>query len=246
VDRPTVLFLGDSFVWGYDVEQDERFTEILRDEFPRIRMVNAGVSGYGTDQEYLFLRRIWSNYKPDVVVLIFCIDNDRDDNKINQTKSGYFKPYFEQTSAGQWHIADYPIPKSRHSYFIENPFVRNLWLARAAVTAYVYLRNPTVTFADPTERLIETLRDFVQAQGAKFLVGLQDSEQHPEAVLQVQAFLQAQNIPFTLLEGAERYDADEKHWTPKGHRLVAGRLRSLLITNTIFSPTDFAGRSGQE
>jgi hypothetical protein len=171
VDRPTVLFLGDSFVWGYDVEQDERFTEMLRDEFPRIRMVNAGVSGYGTDQEYLLLRRIWSNYKPDVVVLIFCIDNDRDDNKINQTKSDYFKPYFEQTSAGQWHFAGYPIPKSRHSYFIENPFVRNLWLARAAVTAYVYLRNPTVTVADPTERLIETLRDFVQAQAQSFWSG---------------------------------------------------------------------------
>jgi hypothetical protein len=33
VDRPTVLFLGDSFVWGYDVEQNERFTEILRTNF---------------------------------------------------------------------------------------------------------------------------------------------------------------------------------------------------------------------
>jgi len=62
----------------------------------------------------------------------------------------------------------------------------------------------------------------------------------------VQALLQAQNIPFTLLDGAERYDADEKHWTPNGHRLVADRLRSLLIPNTVFSPADFAGRSSQE
>ena len=28
--RPTILFLGDSFVWGLDAEADERFTELLR------------------------------------------------------------------------------------------------------------------------------------------------------------------------------------------------------------------------
>ena len=45
------MFVGDSFVWGYDVEASERFTELLRDEFPGIRIVNAGVNAYGTDQD---------------------------------------------------------------------------------------------------------------------------------------------------------------------------------------------------
>ena len=29
-DRPTMLFVGDSFVWGVDAEADERFTDLLR------------------------------------------------------------------------------------------------------------------------------------------------------------------------------------------------------------------------
>jgi hypothetical protein len=244
--RPTVLFLGDSFVWGYDVEQNERFTEILRDEFPRIRMVNAGVSGYGTDQEYLLLRSIWNSYKPDVVVLILCAENDRYDNETNLTSNGYYKPYLEQTSVGQWRFAGHPIPKSRHSYFIENPFVRNLWLARAAVTGYVYLRYPKVMLPDPTEHLIGMLRDFVQSHGAKFLVGVQYSDPRDAAVPQAQAVLQAQNVPYTSIGDAESYQVDGNHWTPKGHRLVADRLRSLLMTNAGFSPADFAGRSGKE
>jgi hypothetical protein len=51
--RPAMLFIGDSFVWGLDAEANERFTELLRGRIPGYNIVNAGVSGYGTDQEYL-------------------------------------------------------------------------------------------------------------------------------------------------------------------------------------------------
>src|SRR5262245_36258942 len=70
--RQTVLFVGDSFVWGYDAQANERFTELLRNDLPGHSIVNAGVPGYGTDQEYLLLRRMWSAINPAVVVLIFC------------------------------------------------------------------------------------------------------------------------------------------------------------------------------
>src|SRR5215472_3796522 len=59
--RPTVLFIGDSFVWGVDAEAHERFTDLLRSRLPQYAIVNAGVSGYGTDQEYLWLKRIWGH-----------------------------------------------------------------------------------------------------------------------------------------------------------------------------------------
>src|SRR4051794_28763536 len=72
--KPTIAFVGDSFVWGYDAEQDERFTEVLRAKMPEHRIVNAGVTAYGTDQEYLALRRLWDRIKPDVVVLMVCVD----------------------------------------------------------------------------------------------------------------------------------------------------------------------------
>ena len=56
--KPTMLVLGDSNVWGYNVEDGERFTNLLRPLLPGHTIVNAGVSGYGTDQEYLLLRRL--------------------------------------------------------------------------------------------------------------------------------------------------------------------------------------------
>src|SRR5262245_17600376 len=79
----TILFLGDSLVWGYVVEDAERFTDLLRPQLPGFAIVNAGITGYGTDQEYLLLGRLWERIKPDVVVLVVCVDNDRRDNSQN-------------------------------------------------------------------------------------------------------------------------------------------------------------------
>jgi lysophospholipase L1-like esterase len=220
--RPTALFLGDSFVWGYDVEANERFTELLRKDLPGMRIVNAGVSGYGTDQEYLLLQRIWGEIKPDVVVLMFCVGNDRIDNTANVRNGGYLKPYLQQAADGAWRFAGQPVPQSRYVYFNDNVLVRNLWLARAAVTAYVYFRHPAIELPDPTEQLVGMMRAFVAARGAKFVVGVQEHEAG------IETFLRTQDIPYTTFDGAELYPDDGNHWTPKGHALVASRLMSLF------------------
>jgi hypothetical protein len=221
-DRPTVLFVGDSFVWGYDVEASERFTDLLRTELPGVEIVNAGVNGYGTDQEYLLLDRIWNAFRPNVVALNFTAANDRDDNTHNMISDGYYKPYLAQAADGTWGFRGQPVPKSRQSYFIENPLVKNLWLARLAVTSYIYLRHPKIEVPDPTERLVGMMRDLVESRGAKFLVGLQFAD------ARLEAYLRAQDIRYTSFDGAESYIVQGNHWTPKGHALVADRLKALL------------------
>src|SRR5258705_812041 len=163
--KKTILFLGDSFVWGYDVEANERFTDRLRRDLPEQSIVNAGVSGYGTDQQYLLLQRLWDRIKPDMVVLIYCVDNDRRDNSTNERYDGYYKPYFAQTLDGAWAVQGQPVPKSRHRYFIENPIARHSWLARVVVSFYVQLRHPAVQVDDPTERLIGMMREYVEKRG---------------------------------------------------------------------------------
>jgi len=120
--KPTIAFIGDSFVWGYDAEQNARFTELLRARIPEQRIVNAGVTAYGTDQELLLLLRLWDRIKPDVVVLIVCVDNDRKDNTVNTRQDGPYKPYFdlsqgafarclrsalERVVGGLWRLADH-------------------------------------------------------------------------------------------------------------------------------------------
>jgi lysophospholipase L1-like esterase len=228
--KPTVLFVGDSFVWGYDVEANERFTDLLRAELPAARIVNAGVPGYGTDQQYLLLGRIWDAVRPDAVVLMFCTGNDRDDNASNMRNGGYYKPYLTRAADGAWRFAGQPVPRSRHVYFRDNALVRHLWLARAAVTGYVQLAHPEIQVADPTERLVDMMREMVEARGAKFLVGLQYHE------AQLADFLRARGVPAVAFDGAPAYPSDGFHWTPEGHAVVAQRLKQLLASPGIVDP----------
>ena len=224
--RPTMLFIGDSFVWGVDAEANERFTDLLRSRISNTAIVNAGVSGYGTDQEYLLLQRIWPTFQPAVVVLIFCTANDRLDNGTNVRYDGYQKPYFATAADGTLMLRGQPVPKSRQLYIKQDWLVRHLWLARVVAFAYVEIRHPQVYVPDPTERIVSKIREFVEAHGARLIVGLQFSD---DKLIQ---HLRAERIPFVAFNGAEAYsDLYGAHWTPAGHRLVAERLLGLLSEN---------------
>jgi hypothetical protein len=227
--QPTILFLGDSFVWGLDAEADERFTDLLRPRISGYKILAAGISGYGTDQEYLLLKRLWAKVRPAVVVLIFCTQNDRLDNSTNIRYEGYQKPYFATAPDGSLVLQGQPVPKSRLQYIKEDWLVRNLWLARLVAVAYVKLRHPLLYVPDPTERLVSKVRDFVETNGAKFLVGLQYRD--PELM----RHLEANRIPFVTFDGAAFYPGASfgSHWTPDGHRLVAERVLGLLSENGV-------------
>jgi GDSL-like lipase/acylhydrolase family protein len=226
--RPRVLFVGDSFLWGYDVEVKDRFTELLRKDLPGLNFVNAGIPGYGTAQEYLLLQRLWDVLKPDVVVLVVCAGNDRDDNSSNVTGNGYFRPYVERVADHNptWRFAGQPVPRSRYVYFSDNALVRHSWLARLAVAAFVELRYPLIEVADPTDHLIAMTRDFVEVRGARFLVGLVESHDHLDQPFET--FLRGQGIRYAYFKGTDHYRVDGAHWTPRGHAQVASRVRALL------------------
>ncbi len=222
------MFLGDSFVWGLDSEADERFTELLKPRIGDYKILAAGVAGYGTDQEYLLLKRLWPKVKPAVVVLIFCAENDRSDNSSNVNDS-YQKPYFATRPGGSVVLMGQPVPRSQLLYIKEDWLVRNLWLARLATNIYVRLRYPQSFVPDPTEKLVGMIREFVEGNGAKFLVGIQGRD---EALVR---YLETNRIPFVKLDGAAFYPGAGfgPHWTPEGQKLVAERVLGLLLANNI-------------
>ncbi len=190
---------------------------------PGFNIVNAGVSGYGTDQEFLLLQRIWPKIQPAVVVLVFCADNDRLDNSTNIRYDGYQKPYFATAADGSLQLRGQPVPTSRQLYIKQNWLVRHLWLARLAAFAYVEVEHPAVDVPDPTEKLVSRIRQFVEARGAKLVVGIQGRDD------KLMSHLTAERIRFVSFDGAEAYGRQYgSHWTPAGQKLGAERLFGLL------------------
>ena len=216
---PTVLFLGNSFVYGIEVEAEERFTERLRSDLRGVRIVNAGIPGYGTDQEYLLLRRLWPHIRPTMVVLLFG-GNDRAATTTNFLYQA-FKPYLANV-AGEWQFRGLPVPRSAAHVVHTNWFARHFALVRLAVLASPSTRRHEHAMPDRSEQLVSMMRDLVHARGATFLVGLET----PDAAME--AFLNRQRIPHTTLHDADAYPAWGRHWTPAGHLMVAERLEGLL------------------
>lgn len=211
--RPRLAFVGDSYVWGYDAEMDERFTELLQAEVPSIEVWNLGVSGYGTDQCYLLIRKLFDEIRPDAVVYMFS-ETDIRDNSVNFNYSAYYKPYFV-LSGGELELRGVPVPRA------------SVW--SRLYNAIAQRRPRFSNREDVTPYLISALDAFVKSRGASFAVGLID--ERPE----IRRHLVEKNIVFfdlTHVDQRYRYPDHGFHWTPEGHRLVAKAIRAFLLHNS--------------
>ncbi len=76
-----IAVMGDSMVESIQVPLDRTFPQIierrLQDEDQRsAEVLNFGVTGYGTDQDFLAYRYFARAYRPDIVILCFFSRND--------------------------------------------------------------------------------------------------------------------------------------------------------------------------
>ncbi len=168
--KKRIAFVGDSFVWGHDAEEGERFTDKLEALLPGWEMINLGVSGYGTDQELILIQKWFDHYQPDIVVLVFC-NNDLNDNAAHVTPGGYYKPYFEVVE-GRLMPRGIPVSKSMQYYGLEHPWLFKSRLVQLLMTRCVdwKSRKPRST-VNPTGNLLAAMKAYVEAKGAKFIVG---------------------------------------------------------------------------
>ena len=85
-DTYRILVLGDSFMRAHQVRETETSHQILEDllnkndDSQRFEVISAGVDAWGTVQELLYYRSEGRLYEPDLVILMFYLGNDIDDN----------------------------------------------------------------------------------------------------------------------------------------------------------------------
>ncbi|MBW2240720.1 MAG: hypothetical protein JRH01_01940 [Deltaproteobacteria bacterium] len=173
--RRRVLFLGDSFGFGYGVERGELLPDLLEGRFPDTEFVNTSVAGYGTDQQLLFFREEGHRYAPDLVLYLFH-PNDVEDNNANR-RYRYPKPHFVFDAEGALQLRGVPVPSSNlrekfsrflrqrtyvlHRVWEWRSHLRNVWRAwRAqpeppAEAPARAARNSPAASASPTREWIE-------------------------------------------------------------------------------------------
>lgn len=92
-----LLFLGDSFTFGEGVPEGTPFPAkvegLLRQTSnqghgKRCEVINGGVSGHNTGDEVVDLERRWLAYNPDMVIIVFYLNDAYDDEQFGRLITG--------------------------------------------------------------------------------------------------------------------------------------------------------------
>ena len=252
--RLRVLVFGDSYVFGVGVAEEQLLTthlaRLLAPYFPSgIEVVNMGVAGYSTDQQYLLWQELGSRLSPDQVILVVC-DNDYVGNTENFAYRQYYKPYFELEADGGLRLRNVPVPR------LSRIQRAKLWLGRESnVWNFVRNRNADhpkvrsllqkleVDVSRPprapyrvTAALVKSFARDVETRGAFFLVTSTGRRGEDPALFQN---LSRQLAPagihhldlFPILDRARRREPDrdwdfrsDPHWNRDAHELAASSL----------------------
>jgi hypothetical protein len=122
--KKRVLVLGDSFTEGSHVGEDELFTNIIANNYSNLEVMNAGIGGWSTVQEYLYLRDAGLKLHPDLVLLMF-FENDLVENCLSFYPSIGPRPYALMQN-GQLEINEKPSPDEWRKYALPLPFALQL------------------------------------------------------------------------------------------------------------------------
>ncbi|MCB0168118.1 MAG: SGNH/GDSL hydrolase family protein, partial [Anaerolineae bacterium] len=99
-----ILMLGDSFTEARQVTEPETAHQVLEDRLnaasqgQHYSVISAGVPAWGTGQQLLYYRSEGRHFQPDLVLLMFYIGNDLNDNipihSVTFDDVAYYSPYF--------------------------------------------------------------------------------------------------------------------------------------------------------
>ena len=237
-----LLVLGDSFTWGYGVADDEIFTEVLERRFENNQLnwevLNTGVSGWSTDQEYLFLTDEGFRYQPDLVLLAFYTFNDPKE-VVASDQYGLSKPVFLDRNLT---LGNVPVPRPSQSHSgltsAVDPFELVVTLIEAMALACRERNCRLVvmkfgTFADPEHKgLLEVdarfEKAFARVKGVPYL-DLDDEFQRRRLKTR------------DLVAGNQ-----DNHWNDYGHQQVADILGDFLDKRGLLKVASRGSRSEAE
>ena len=224
-DKKRIMFLGDSFCFGYRVKQDKIFVELLREKLKYCEIFNCGVSGYSTDQEFLLLQEYFDIIKPDIVFLLVCMENDIQESQYNMVYE-YYKPYFTQDN-NVFTLKGIPVPKT-WLYYKNNFFIKRSNFICFLLKTYILIKNPVI-FTNNTRtifNIMSAMKNFLKNNDCDLIIGLTKNNKA------VERGFSDNNIKYIVLENSNIIEND-MHWNEKGHKFVSDKIYEFFKQKNI-------------
>jgi lysophospholipase L1-like esterase len=226
--EPTILALGDSQTFGWGVAAEQAFPSRLQEELG-MRVLNLGVSGYGTDQEWLLWQRSGRALRPRLVILTVCANDTRE--VYRPAMYGREKPRF--TLVGEQLLPPgAPVPRRRFTEW--SHLLRSLWSSRLKAA------NPPLKpeEIDPARRLQAALTRAlaldVTGADVHLLIVVQDESWLTASLaepLSGRAGVALLDVAPALAEAALQEPVAftfDPHWNARGHAVVAETIAAAI------------------
>ena len=193
--RLRLLFVGDSFVFGHAVRDEELVSTVcerlLAERSLRAEAFDLACTDYGTLQELLLLRRYGARARPEVVVLLVFTGNDVVNNTLEfagRYDGDYLRPYF--VAAGEEPRFLHPLRSALRHRLRSFAVLENHFIGLANARGWTGVKWGNLAHPAPeealmrapapgsawdtgwrrTEELLGMFRDEARALGAELLV----------------------------------------------------------------------------
>lgn len=204
-----LLMLGDSFVFGVGVNDDQTFCALLQQAFDRrgatVEVINAGLGGYSPILAYLALRDLYLPLEPDGVILWFEFGDLQEDffyqGNLRYGPDGQVIACHPSYREGRFDWASYLRERSALWKYFHNKFVRTYEKIRIL-------------------GLVGYLKVKLRGERAKAAIAtLKDARRRPRDLLEYDRFL--------MIRGPERLPEIRQHWDQRTGQNIL-RIRDLL------------------
>ncbi|MBF0379953.1 MAG: SGNH/GDSL hydrolase family protein [Magnetococcales bacterium] len=249
-DRQSLFIIGDSFTFGWGVNEDDSYARILANKLKKkdlaVDVVNLGVAGFGTMQSYErlaeYAQRLGS---PDAIIYMFC-PNDPADNiagkktvvdGIRMNANWKHKWLFVRIS----HAYHY----SRLVAFFADFYMKYHGNPRRKITDKYNNSQQNVEELPPfiaTKGYVKQLINWAKERDIPLLVGTTSKSDYSKPL---RRFLSKNKIQMFEVEDIfinNKLNKDaimnpkpDGHWNQLGNSLVASKIEQIIIDNHWFA-----------
>jgi MFS family permease len=253
--RKRCLVLGDSFAFGWGVEAEETVAKRLEAQLDGVDVINAACSGWGTQQELLFLQQEGIRYQPDGVLLFFS-ENDALNNLMKY-----------KFVNGKLYDADEPVGRIADCkrWLIRRSAIWNLLsevrnsLRKTSNASTMQSPSQSEVWAEE-EKYLRAMQAFCQQRKMMFAVvyvpGKDANRQpaHADNFSRIESFCARRGIAFldlvpALREASQKqpiYFRIDDHWNRNGHQAAANAVLTFLRDQRWLSATAYGTNKPSE
>jgi len=230
-EREKIVFLGDSFQFGWGVEQDESMSAVFGRFMPEYQIVNLGTPGHGTFHQTKLLEKHYEELHPKAVFYGF-VSNDPSDNVRGYAGNEYVYKGFnilgEKTAMEKAKMFLYANFKGLTF------FSKRFFDLKTGLQAQRVHKEPILVSFDDEEvsltiQFLSDLKQLVRQQNGTLIIYAIPSHGGRVNLTFLEAFVDKEDIPYLdfgpIFEDREHPTfAHDAHWNKESHEFAGERL----------------------